>query len=324
MTAKGKINASKVQSGDRIIIEQLDGGQIRDAVRKTGENVEIVQVVGKTFRAAQGRFERQGKYVIETTAGTFEAAAVQTMILAPEDAAGIKRAHAEALVENDRRDAEAAERATTAQVEEAVDAAARDAAASLAQGRAWFARHIELGTDASREAYATIAYREADHAEALAIEADQRERDLRVRSVLRTDRVQRERRASAPGRAGEAGQEQDARADRNVGAQAQQYDAWVASGNHYTPALRLLAAHEEALAMNAARTADLPESVVAEKAALGVLLWPVRSPEFAPNYTLAEVQIRRRASGTFVTWVYESGTTRDFALGERVTVRTAH
>jgi hypothetical protein len=50
----------------------------------------------KDFRAA-GRYEARGKYVIITSAGSFEAAPIQTMWLAPEDPAGIKQAYAEAL-----------------------------------------------------------------------------------------------------------------------------------------------------------------------------------------------------------------------------------
>jgi hypothetical protein len=91
MTAQGKINASNVQVNDRIIVKN---GQVSGT--KTGEGVEIVRVLDKTFRPA-GRFESRGRYVITTSAGSFEAAPIQTMFLAPEDAAGIKRAHVEAL-----------------------------------------------------------------------------------------------------------------------------------------------------------------------------------------------------------------------------------
>lgn len=106
MTAKGKVNASKVQIGDRIIVKVNETGTVRESATKTGENVTVARVIGKTFRAAQGPYEARGKYIIETTEGTFEAATIQTMWLAPEDAAGVKRAHVEALAEDEKRDAE--------------------------------------------------------------------------------------------------------------------------------------------------------------------------------------------------------------------------
>lgn len=108
MTAQGKINASSVQTGDRILIADSTDWQTGEPIMtpsrtKTGETVRVVRVTGKSFRAAQGRYERQGKYVVETTAGTFEAAPSQTMWLAPEDPAGVKRAHVEALAEDEER-----------------------------------------------------------------------------------------------------------------------------------------------------------------------------------------------------------------------------
>lgn len=109
MAAKGKINASKVQAGDRIIVKlhRNDAGlltHITESPTKTGEDVIVALVIGKHFRAAQGPYECRGKYVIETSAGLFEAAPIQTMWLAPEDAAGVKRAHVEALLEDAERD----------------------------------------------------------------------------------------------------------------------------------------------------------------------------------------------------------------------------
>jgi hypothetical protein len=107
MTAKGKINASNVTTGDRIIVKawfDAEGHErITESATKTGDGVFVARVIAKTFRAAQGPYEARGKYVIETTAGSFEAAPIQTMWLAPEDAAGIKRAHAEALAEDAHR-----------------------------------------------------------------------------------------------------------------------------------------------------------------------------------------------------------------------------
>lgn len=120
MTAKGKITASALQIGDRIICKsgtyseetasqwasiQAGDPYFHESRTKTGANVVIVRVTGKSFRAASGRYERQGRFVIETTGGTFEAAGCQTMWLAPEDPAGIKRAHVEALAEDAEREA---------------------------------------------------------------------------------------------------------------------------------------------------------------------------------------------------------------------------
>lgn len=107
MTAAGKINASTVQAGHRIIVKarfSAEGHEtISESATKTGEGVFVARVIGKTFRAASGPYEARGKYVIETTAGSFEAAPIQTMWLAPEDNAGIKRAHAEAVAEDAHR-----------------------------------------------------------------------------------------------------------------------------------------------------------------------------------------------------------------------------
>lgn len=134
MTAKGKITASALQIGDRIICKsgtyseetasqwasiQAGDPYFHESRTKTGANVVIVRVTGKSFRAASGRYERQGRFVIETTGGTFEAAGCQTMWLAPEDPAGIKRAHVEALAEDADRAAEI-ERAAASAAEAAV------------------------------------------------------------------------------------------------------------------------------------------------------------------------------------------------------------
>ena len=56
----------------------------------------------------------------------------------------------------------------------------------------------------------------------------------------------------------------------------------------------------------------------AEDAPLGVQLYPTRSPEYAPNFTLREVSTVRGPYGTRVIWTYESGTTRTFDRGEEV------
>ena len=110
MTAKGKINASNVRVNDRIIVKErfdADGHKtISESATKTGEGVFVARVIDKDFRAA-GRYEARGKYIVHTTAGSFEAAPIQTMWLVPEDAAGIKRAHVEAIQEDVRREVEA-------------------------------------------------------------------------------------------------------------------------------------------------------------------------------------------------------------------------
>lgn len=149
MTAKGKINASKVQIGDRIIVKVYTRNNEADHVTlnwleldravgpsttKTGEGVQVARVINKTAKMMEGRgFHRRGQrvYVIETSAGTFEAAPIQTMWLAPEDAAGVKRAHVEALAENKDRlrntDEEAAELATQLPEAERIGQAAQAA-----------------------------------------------------------------------------------------------------------------------------------------------------------------------------------------------------
>lgn len=63
-------------------------------------------------------------------------------------------------------------------------------------------------------------------------------------------------------------------------------------------------------------------TVIAEDAPIGVLLWPVRAPQYAPNYTIGRVEIIRTANQHFVRWIYESGTERVFQVGEAVAVRT--
>lgn len=63
-------------------------------------------------------------------------------------------------------------------------------------------------------------------------------------------------------------------------------------------------------------------TVVAEDAPIGVQLWPTISPEFAPNFTLAEVHTVRNHRGTHVRWVYEGGQERFFGIGDEVAVLT--
>lgn len=107
MTAKGKINASKVQINDRIIVQVREDGTVRPSETKTGEGVQVARITDKTFGLlgrGHGGYGRATRfYQVTTTAGTFEAAPIQTMWLAPEDPAGIKRAQAEAELENTER-----------------------------------------------------------------------------------------------------------------------------------------------------------------------------------------------------------------------------
>jgi hypothetical protein len=95
MTAKGKINASNVTEGHRIIVNTnsgaYEGDSIRPSATKTGEGVVVTTVTAKLKCS-----NRRG-YMIVTGVGSFYAEPIQTMWLAPEDAAGVKRAHAEAI-----------------------------------------------------------------------------------------------------------------------------------------------------------------------------------------------------------------------------------
>jgi hypothetical protein len=108
MTAQGKINASKVTAGDRIIIDLgmrvNEGDECGPSRTKTGEGVLVTRVLAKVKASV-----RRG-YVIETGHGSFYAEPIQTMWLAPEDNAGIKRAYAEAVAEDARLDNEHADR----------------------------------------------------------------------------------------------------------------------------------------------------------------------------------------------------------------------
>lgn len=63
-------------------------------------------------------------------------------------------------------------------------------------------------------------------------------------------------------------------------------------------------------------------TVIAEQAPIGVQLWPTRSPQDAPNFTLAEVRLVRNHRGTHVQWVYEGGQERFFSIGDEVAVLT--
>lgn len=109
MTAKGKINASKVQANDRVLIQtnpkaygiHQTHNECLPSGTKTGEGVVVARVLDKAKCS-----NRRG-YMVFTNEGSFYAEPMQTMWLAPEDNAGIKRAHAEALAEDVRREVEA-------------------------------------------------------------------------------------------------------------------------------------------------------------------------------------------------------------------------
>jgi hypothetical protein len=102
--AKGKVNASEAQAGMRIIVKVSEDGTVRPSSTKTGEGVQVARITDKTYGMVEQGWGRVGRrYMIETTAGSFEAAPIQTMWLAPEDPAGIKRAMAEALAEDAHR-----------------------------------------------------------------------------------------------------------------------------------------------------------------------------------------------------------------------------
>lgn len=95
MPAAGKTNASQAREGDRILIQFALGGVPVLSPTKTG--AEVVRITGKTFVQA-GRGQARGTFTLHTTAGDIEGLqAIQTMWLAPEDAAGVKRALKEAL-----------------------------------------------------------------------------------------------------------------------------------------------------------------------------------------------------------------------------------
>lgn len=61
--------------------------------------------------------------------------------------------------------------------------------------------------------------------------------------------------------------------------------------------------------------------VIAEDAPIGVQLWPSRAPEFASNFTLAQVAVIRDRYKTVVRWTYENGRSETFFLGELVDVQ---
>lgn len=100
MTAAGRINASQVTEGTRVIVKinHNDAGLFTSwdiSRNKTGEGVMVARVTAKEKCS-----NRRGYMLYTSVSETpIYCEPIQTMWLAPEDAAGIKRAHAEALAE---------------------------------------------------------------------------------------------------------------------------------------------------------------------------------------------------------------------------------
>ncbi|RLK22675.1 SprT-like family protein [Micromonospora sp. M71_S20] len=118
MTAAGKITAAalaaRVAAGEsaRVLLVEAEEG-FRPATRKTGVVTLAVTRAGARHVGPAWRAKRQ--YSFETSQGeTVWVSPSQTFILAPEDAAAVKRAHAEALAEDalrtNRAEREAARR----------------------------------------------------------------------------------------------------------------------------------------------------------------------------------------------------------------------
>jgi predicted DNA binding protein len=113
MTAKGKITAARVQAGDRILVKVYDRSNTEDhaildhlkkdwalgiATTLTGTGVRVARVLSVEAYTVQGGRRAARAYDIHTTEGTLgNNVAHQTMLLAPETPAAVKRAHAEAL-----------------------------------------------------------------------------------------------------------------------------------------------------------------------------------------------------------------------------------
>lgn len=113
MTAKGKITAARVTAGDRILVKHYNAENVADlsvlqylgaehalgiSTTKTGEGVTVARVLRVEAKLVTGGRRDRRVYDIHTTEGILgNNVPTQTMWLAPEDAAGIKRAHAEAL-----------------------------------------------------------------------------------------------------------------------------------------------------------------------------------------------------------------------------------
>ncbi len=61
-------------------------------------------------------------------------------------------------------------------------------------------------------------------------------------------------------------------------------------------------------------------SVIAERAPIGVQLWPTRSPGYADHFTLERVEIVDCNGVDYVRWTYRDGKTRLFQMGQHVAV----
>ena len=75
------------------------------------------------------------------------------------------------------------------------------------------------------------------------------------------------------------------------------------------------------MSTQSAKTQTTTDSVIAEDAPIGVQLWPTRSPAYADNFTLMEVQVVRGEVRSYVRWIYRNGNERTFSLGESVAVQ---
>src|SRR4051812_24170691 len=123
MTAAGKTTAARITTGDRILVKHYTQDNEADratleylgkeralgiSATKTGAGVTVARVLSvEAIMVTGGRRDRR-VYEIHTTEGTLRNnAPAQTLTMAPEDAAGIKRAHAEALAEDAVRSAAA-------------------------------------------------------------------------------------------------------------------------------------------------------------------------------------------------------------------------
>lgn len=124
MTAKGKITAARIAAGDRILVKHYTAENVADlsvlkylgaehalgiSTTKTGEGVTVARVLRVEAKLVTGGRRDRRVYDIYTTEGLLgDNAPAQTLTLAPEDAAGVKRAHVEALAANEAYDRTAA------------------------------------------------------------------------------------------------------------------------------------------------------------------------------------------------------------------------
>lgn len=121
MTAAGKITTARIAEGDRVLVKHYTRDNMADlttldylnkdwalgiSTTKTGQGVEVARVLKVEAAAVTGGRRDKRVYDVYTTAGVISnCAPSQTWTLAPEDAAGIKRAHVEAMALNEVMDA---------------------------------------------------------------------------------------------------------------------------------------------------------------------------------------------------------------------------